>query len=185
MSANVDNAMLFFINAVSELFLWALILRIILQLRRADFYNPFSQMVYQVTRIVVDPLAKFIPKYKRFDIAALLSLLVFMLLYIKLIYWLQGLSVQWVIFQYLWRKIVVMTLNLYTFSLFMQALLSWMGPGVHNPAGNILWTINEPLLRPIRRWLPTASGIDFSPLLLIFAFQILTRLIGLPGPLNW
>ncbi len=183
--SNAYNALLFFVSALAELFLWALILRIILQLRRADFYNPFSQMVYQVTRPLVDPLAKFIPKYKRFDVAAFIALIVLMLVYIKLIYWLQGLNVEWVIFQYLWRKIVVMTLNLYTFTLFMQALLSWMGPGVHNPAGNILWTINEPLLRPVRRWLPSASGIDFSPLVVIFGFQVLARLIGLPGPLNW
>ncbi len=184
MSTNGYNALLFLVNALAELFLWVLILRIILQLRRADFYNPFSQMVYQLTRPLVDPLSKIIPKYKRFDVAAFILLLVLMLLYIKLIYWLQGLSLNLVIFQYLWRKIAVMTLNLYTFTLFMQALLSWMGPGVHNPAGNILWIINEPLLRPIRKLLPT-SGIDLSPLVLIFGFQVLARLIGLPGPLNW
>ena len=184
MGANFDNALLFFVNALFELFLWALILRILLQLRRADFYNPFSQMVYQVTRAVVDPISRVIPKYRRFDIAAFLALLVFTLIYIKLIYWLQGLNVKWVILQFLWRKIVVMTLNLYTFTLFMQALLSWMGPGVHNPAGNILWSLNEPLLRPVRRWLPPGA-IDFSPLVLIFATQVLARLIGLPGPLNW
>ncbi len=185
MNANAYNALLFFVSALAELFMWALILRIILQLRRADFYNPFSQMVYALTRAVVDPVARLVPRYKRFDTAAFLVLLLLALVYIKLVYSLLGLKLEWVIFQYLYRKILVMTLNLYTFTLFMQALLSWMGPGVHNPAGNILWTINEPLLRPVRRWLPSVSGIDFSPLVLIFAFQVLARLIGLPGPLNW
>ncbi len=45
-----------------------------------------------------------------------------------------------------------------------MALLSWVGPGVSNPAANVLWSLNEPLLRPVRRVLPPISGLDLSPI---------------------
>ena len=41
-----------------------------------------------------------------------------------------------------------------------------------NPAGSILWSINEPLLRPVRRVLPPYSGLDFSPLVVIVLLQL-------------
>jgi len=63
----------------------------------------------------------------------------------------------------------------------IQAILSWVGPGVNNPAGRILWSINDPLLRPVRRVLPPFSGLDLSPLVLIVALQFVNLLIPLPG----
>ena len=77
-------------------------------------------------------------------------------------------------------KIVVLTLNLYLFGLIIQAVLSWVGPGVNNPAGNLLWVMNEPLLKPIRRVIPPQSGLDFSPLVLIIVLIFVRRLFLLP-----
>jgi YggT family protein len=76
-------------------------------------------------------------------------------------------------------KLVVLTLNLYTFTVFVQAVLSWIGPGVNNPAGSVLWSLNEPLLRPVRRLIPPISGLDLSPLLLILALQFVSRVVPL------
>jgi YggT family protein len=78
-------------------------------------------------------------------------------------------------------KLIVMALNLYTFALVIQAILSWVGPGVNNPAGSILWSINEPLLRPVRRVIPPFSGLDLSPLVVIVLLQFLKLLVPMPG----
>jgi YggT family protein len=62
-----------------------------------------------------------------------------------------------------------------------QAILSWFGPGVNNPTSNILWSMNEPLLRPIRRVIPPVSGLDLSPLVAIIGLQVLVMLVPLPN----
>jgi YggT family protein len=52
---------------------------------------------------------------------------------------------------------------------------------VSNPAANILWSLNEPLLRPVRRFIPAIAGLDLSPLFVILALQVVSRLLPLPG----
>jgi YggT family protein len=78
-------------------------------------------------------------------------------------------------------KILVLAGNLYTVSMTFQAILSWFGPGVNNPASNILWSMNEPLLRPIRRVMPPVAGLDLSPLLAIVVIQFLIMAVPLAG----
>ena len=39
--------------------------------------------------------------------------------------------------------------------------------------------MNEPLLRPVRRYIPTVSGFDLSPLAVMLALQVLNKLLPL------
>jgi YggT family protein len=71
----------------------------------------------------------------------------------------------------------VLVLQLYMFTLTVQAIMSWLGPGVNNPASNILWSLNEPLLRPVRRLLPATPGLDLSPLVMILLLQFIGQLV--------
>ena len=76
-------------------------------------------------------------------------------------------------------NVIALTLTLLTFSIFVQAILSWLGPGVNNRAGSVLWSINEPVLRPIRRFVPAVSGLDLSPLIAILLLQVAYYLLPL------
>jgi YggT family protein len=58
-----------------------------------------------------------------------------------------------------------------------RALLSWFDPGMRSSVGKILVDITEPLLGPIRRMLPSAGGIDFSPIVLILILQFVQQFI--------
>ena len=51
--------------------------------------------------------------------------------------------------------------------------------------GEFVWSITEPILGPIRRALPMAGGIDFSPLIALFGIQIAESILlrVLPPPL--
>jgi len=68
-------------------------------------------------------------------------------------------------------------INLYTFAIIVYALLSFVAPGTYSPAVGLLTSLCEPLLRPVRKILPVAGGLDFSPLLVIIALQALKILI--------
>ncbi|PTU32321.1 YggT family protein [Stenotrophobium rhamnosiphilum] len=182
MGANADNAIFFLVTTIFDLAMWLLLLRILLQWVRADFYNPMSQLVWQTTRYPTDFLRKFIPRWRNLDTAAVVTLLALAMLFIYSIGALLDVVIGIAsIFGFATLKILVLTVNLYTFTLFVQAILSWLGPGVNNPASNVLWSLNEPLLRPVRRIIPPLSGLDLAPLVLMLLLQVVSRLIPLPG----
>lgn len=180
MIANTDNALFFLITAVLDLALCAFLLRLMLQLARADFYNPISQLIWRLTQPVVGPLGRVIPRLQRLDLATALVVVVIALIYIEVVAGLLSQPVGWG--YALWLallKVLSLALNIYTLSLFAMAILSWVGPGVSNPAANVLFSLNEPLLRPVRRILPSIGGLDLSPIPVMLILQTLDRLLPL------
>lgn len=178
--ANANNALYFLVSTLFEIYLWVLLLRLLLQLVRADFYNPISQLVWQVTQPVLKPAQKLLPKVRNIDTAALVLVLGLALVYVHAIAAILGYPVGGAAaLGYAVLKLIALTLSLYTFSLFVQAILSWVGPGVNNPAGSILWSLNEPLLRPVRRVVPPMSGLDLSPLVVILLLQAANLMLPL------
>jgi YggT family protein len=180
------NAVVFLVPAIFDILLSVLVLRILLQLSRANFYNPISQLIWRASQPVVGPLARFIPRWRTFDIAGALVLLAATCVYVWLLNAVlpevfivtspaMGLKLALLV-------IVNLVAKLYALSIFAQALLSWVGSGVSNPNANILFSLNEPLLRPVRRILPPFSGLDLSPipvmLILLTIINVLAAELG-------
>jgi len=62
----------------------------------------------------------------------------------------------------------------YMWIIIARAVLSWVSPDPYNPIVRFIHNITEPVLYPVRRWLPLGfSGIDFSPLLVLLAIVFL------------
>ena len=61
-------------------------------------------------------------------------------------------------------------LGLYTLAIFARIIFSWVGAGYRNRMARFLIQITEPLLSPLRKWIPTVGMFDVSP---IVAFLIL------------
>jgi YggT family protein len=77
-------------------------------------------------------------------------------------------------------NIVHQIISLYTFAIIGRILLSYfpLQPGgVMAQIFNVLYTITEPVLGPARRIIPPVGMFDFSPIVVIFALQILSGLI--------
>jgi YggT family protein len=67
-------------------------------------------------------------------------------------------------------RVLDLVLTLYLWIVIIRALLSWVNPDPWNPIVRFLHRATEPVLAPIRRWLPSWRwGIDFSPLVVILA----------------
>jgi YggT family protein len=60
-------------------------------------------------------------------------------------------------------------LQLYMWIIIISALISWVNPDPGNPIVRFLYTVTEPVLRPIRRRLGFAMGLDISPMIVILA----------------
>src|SRR5262245_38239331 len=74
MISSVDDALIFLIETLFNLYVLILMLRVVLQWVGANFYNPISQFVLKLTNPVVTPLRKILPPFKGIDIASLLIL---------------------------------------------------------------------------------------------------------------
>lgn len=67
-------------------------------------------------------------------------------------------------------QVLDMALRVYMWIIIGRALISWVNPDPRNPIVQFLHRVTEPVLIPIRRWLPTYRwGIDLSPLVAILA----------------
>ena len=166
------------IQVAFGLFLFAVLLRLLLQIMRGDFYNPLSQALVMFTNPVVRPLRRIIPGFFGIDLASVVALYGLKMLELFLLdliglYQRQPLPLPIP----LWALIELVNLTLYVFiiALILRALLSWVMPygGGHNPALSVLSSLTEPLLRPARRWLPPMGGFDLSPVAAILLLIIL------------
>lgn len=71
-------------------------------------------------------------------------------------------------------KIIDMGLTLYMWVIVARALISWVNPDPYNPIVNFLYRATEPVMAPIRRWIPLRGlGIDISPIIAIAAIIFL------------
>lgn len=64
-------------------------------------------------------------------------------------------------------------LTAYMWIVIISALLSWVNPDPYNPIVRFLYGVTEPVLRPIRRRMPTGMGIDISPIIVIAIIMFL------------
>ena len=71
-------------------------------------------------------------------------------------------------------KVLGVVLNIYMWVIIIRALLSWVNPDPYNPIVQFLTRITEPVLRPLRKLVPTwKMGIDLSPLIAILIIYFL------------
>jgi YggT family protein len=61
----------------------------------------------------------------------------------------------------------------------VRVLLSWVDPRARNAASRYVVAVTEPMLAPIRRFLPQTGSIDFAPLVLMLGLGILLRFVSL------
>lgn len=62
--------------------------------------------------------------------------------------------------------VTVLIVLLYAFIIVMlvRVAFSWISPYPTNAVSRFTFRLTEPLLAPVRRWIPPVSGIDLSPL---------------------
>jgi len=58
-----------------------------------------------------------------------------------------------------------------------RILLSWVNPTMSGPVARFLMETTEPLLAPIRRFMPTTGTLDFSPLVLLLVLGFLMQIV--------
>ncbi|BDX05794.1 YggT family protein [Planctobacterium marinum] len=172
------NATYFLISTLFDLYLMVVLLRLWLQLVRADFYNPFSQFVVKATHPIVAPLRRVLPSIGSLDTATLVLALAIGMLKVTVLAMMFGtgqinpiavaVSGTMVVFKEIF--------SLLFWVLIIRALLSWFSQG-HNPIEMVLHQLTEPMLAPIRKIIPPMGGLDLSVLIALLGLQFLQLLL--------
>lgn len=174
----LSSALHFLLNTIFNLLTLLFLLRFFLQLFKAPFNNPLSYMVVSLTDFAVKPARKFIPSWGKIDLSTLvLALLTQFLLQLCLL-WLRDLPIS-LVGNAIWTSLIGMSflgvfrtiLDVFFYAILLQAILSWVNP--QSPISSVLHSITKPILAPIQRFLPSASGMDFSPLVALILIQML------------
>jgi YggT family protein len=75
-------------------------------------------------------------------------------------------------------QLVNLVLQAYFWIIIARAVLSWVNPDPFNPIVRFLYRVTEPVLRPIRRRLPTMQmGLDLSPMVVLLAIYFLQAFV--------
>lgn len=176
----LNTAAVYVLQTLGSLYLLIVLLRFILQLVRADFYNPLSQFAVKATKPLLNPLRKVIPGFGGLDLASLVLALLIQLLLMALTLLLLGAFDVALLPQLLvWSVIGVTALfvKIFFFALIASVILSWVAPHSHNPGAQLVNQLCEPLLMPIRRILPSLGGLDISPIFAFIALNLVDMLV--------
>ena len=171
-----ESALAQIFNTIAGLYLLFVVARFLLQVAKADFYNPISQAVFKATDPVVRVLRSFIPGYKGVDFSSLILAFIDQFIAISVTILLYGGAIPSVGFIITWSFIGVLNFIIlfYYYALIASIVMSFvmMFSGNMNPHPILLlvWQITEPIMAPFRRVIPPMGGLDFSP---IFIFLII------------
>jgi YggT family protein len=75
-------------------------------------------------------------------------------------------------------NLVNLILTAYMWIIVSRAILSWVNPDPHNPIVRFLYRVTEPVLRPVRGWIPTHQiGLDLSPMIVLLVIYFLQQFL--------
>lgn len=183
---NVSGAFLFLVTTLFDIYISIVLARFILQMVRADFYNPISQFIVKATNPFLIPLRRIVPGYRGLDMASLVLFLIVVLiklgLYVYVFHDASNVPIPQLLILVL-RSIASTVINFFLFVIFVSAILSWVSAasGGYNPFADILRQIAEPVLAPARKIIPPMGGLDISPMLVMLALIFIKNLFQLNG----
>jgi YggT family protein len=170
-------------NNLGGLYLLAVLLRFLLQIAKADFYNPVSQAVVRATDPLVRILRKVIPGYRGIDFSTLILAIVIEAIAICILITLYGGSIPSAGFIVTWAVVGVIyfIVNIYYYaiigSIIMSFVMLFSGNMTPHPILRLIWQLTEPVMGPLRKVLPPMGGLDFSPIFIFIIIGLIQNLL--------
>jgi YggT family protein len=191
-SGYLMSPLMLIINTLFDLYVLLVLLRFLLQMLRADFYNPVSQFIVRMTTAPLRYLRRVVPSVSGQDTASVVLCL--LLIYAKFLL-MRALSIPAVYIGgqtarldvsyaglaiYCIADLIALVLTVFLVAVIIKVVLSWINPGAYNPVIGLVDRLASPVLRPIRRLLPSMGGLDLSPLFATLALLVAKMLIVPP-----
>ena len=178
MGSYLSDAALFLVDTILGIYILLVLLRFLLQLARADFYNPISQFIVRVTNPPLVRLRRFIPGLLGIDLAALALLIAMEVLRISLSALLLGHIPEFAGLSFSVRR-SRQARRIYRHFQYLYPSIIKLARSRASAPNRTAGSFTDPMLRPIQRILPATGGIDLSPLILFILMMLL--LVGGPA----
>lgn len=169
---------IFLIRVFGSIYLSVILLRFLLQTARADFYNPISQLLVKLTNPILIPLRRVVPGFWGIDLASIVFAILFHWVVLQIIVLISMGGIISPLRMIAWSMIGI-TMNIITIYLvagFVIFITSFLAPYSRHPILILVRQLMEPLMAPIRRFIPPVGGLDFS-LFFVGIFLIIMRMI--------
>ena len=168
------------IESLATIYLLFVLLRFLLQLTRADFYNPLSQAVVRVTNPLLIPLRKIIPGIFGIDLASVVLAIIVQALTGELIYLVLTLGkllnpiplIAWGLI----GSLMVIT-YIYLGCILVVVVSSFIAPFSSQPFIVLARQLVEPIMHPIQRVIPSFGGLDFSVFFIGIGIIIIQKIL--------
>jgi YggT family protein len=167
----------FLLDVAAGLLGGACLLRLYMQYQRVPFGNPVGRFVFALTDWLVLPLRKVLPPVRKIDTASLVAVYLIELAQFGVLWLLAGrgggIELIPLLAVFGVARLVISGL---TGLVIVYAILSWVR--TDSPIVDVIDRLCAPLLRPWRKIVPLAGGIDLSPLVFLVVLQVLAIVLA-------
>jgi YggT family protein len=175
------NLFTLIVGTLADVLSLAFLARFIMQWTRAPFQNPVGQFVLAITDWAVRPARKVVPGLFGLDLASLLLAWLIQSVYLSIIVGITGMfaaasSAVGVILMVALIETARLAIQLASGIVIVAALMSWINP--YAPLAPLFEQLADPLLRPVRRFIPAVGGLDLSPVVVLLGLQALLIVLG-------
>ena len=168
----------FLLDVIVGLLGGACLLRLYMQYHRVPFGNPLGRFVFAVTDWIVLPLRRIVPSIKRWDLASLIAAWLLVTIKVLLLMLLAGGVARYALVPVVALiALAQLAVSGLTAILVVYAVLSWI-PNASMVMLDLVGRLAEPLVRPLRRFIPLVGGVDLSPLAAIVLVQVVGIVLG-------
>ena len=173
----------FLLDVIVGLLGGACLLRLYMQYLRVPFGNPLGRFVFAITNWIVLPLRRVVPPAGRWDLSSAIAAWLLVLVKYLLLMLLASGTIRFSVLPLLSLfGLLQLAVQSLTALLIVYAILSWV-PSASSMLHDLVARLAEPLVRPLRRFIPLVGGVDLSPLVAIVLLQI--GAIVLNNALSW
>ncbi|MDH4113969.1 MAG: YggT family protein [Burkholderiaceae bacterium] len=167
----------FLLDILGSLLVALLLLRAWMRYIGMPSRNPVAMFTFAMTNWLVGPVSRVLPSRGRIDWASILSALVVTLLLVLLMRAVVGVAIPWdfALLAAL-RQLVIWGLNVIVWVTIIYVVIGWVNP--HAPFAPAFEMLLHPLLKPIRRAVPTVGGFDLSPMVLLIGVYVLQMVVA-------
>ncbi|MCH1460551.1 MAG: YggT family protein [Luminiphilus sp.] len=172
------------VTIASPLFSLALFLiamRFLAQLCGVSPYNPISTGLRSITDPIVAPINRLVPAGRRLNIGAIIALIVCQVIYIAVMLALISRFEAFNVLQSLiWSTLGAagLLINIVFYSVLAMIIVSFIAPQSNHPAVEFVWQLTEPVMAPLRNFIPSMGGLDFSPIVLFIGINVIRVSLG-------
>lgn len=169
-----QDAISLVIRTLGELYVFIVIMRFMLQLANADYYNPISQAVVRITQAPISILQKVLPRIGRVDLASLMLAFLVKVIILAVIFTLAGIALHPLpVVIYALAGTLYALLNVYFYAVLASVIISWIAPDSYHPAPQLIQQVTQPLYSAVGKVIPPLGGFDLSPIFIFLAIQLI------------